>query len=101
MKNAVEKGYVLDKIFEAWHFERISKYDPQTKSGRAFTDYANTFLKMKQEASDWPKWCQTDDDRYRYSFWGKFGKKKYAKNNVHNRSLMPSREHSINRNCKK
>lgn len=66
VKKAVEKGYVLDKIFEVWHFERISQYDPQTKSGRAFTDYVNTFLKMKQEASDWPKWCQTDDDRYRY-----------------------------------
>lgn len=45
VKKAVEKGNILDKIFEVWHFERISLYDPQTKSGGAFTDYVNTFLK--------------------------------------------------------
>lgn len=37
VKKAVEKGYILDKIFEVWHFERISQFDPQTKSGEAFT----------------------------------------------------------------
>jgi len=26
----------------------------------------NTFLKIKQEASDWPKWCKTEDDRKKY-----------------------------------
>lgn len=66
VKKAVEKGYILDKIFEVWHFERISLYDPQTKSGGAFTDYVNTFLK-KSKASGWPKWCQTDNDRYKYT----------------------------------
>lgn len=66
VKKALEKGYVLDKIFEVWHFESISQYDQQTKSGGAFTDYVNTFLKMKQEASGWPKWCQTEDDRYKF-----------------------------------
>ncbi|XP_062578112.1 uncharacterized protein LOC134240005 [Saccostrea cucullata] len=66
VKKAVEQGYVVDKIFEVWHFDRISQYDPQTKSGGAFTDYVNTFLKMKQEASGWPKWCQTEEDKYMY-----------------------------------
>lgn len=46
VKIAVEKGYILDKIFEVWHFERISQYDPQTKSGGAFTDSVNTFKKL-------------------------------------------------------
>lgn len=54
-------------MFEVWHFERISQYDPQKKSGGAFIDHVNTILKMKQEeASDWPKLCQTEDDRYKY-----------------------------------
>jgi hypothetical protein len=26
----------------------------------------NTFLKMKQEASGWPEWCQSENDRWRY-----------------------------------
>jgi hypothetical protein len=29
-------------------------------------DYVNTFLKMKQEASGWPEWCQNENDRWRY-----------------------------------
>lgn len=66
VKKAIEKGYVVDKIFEVWHFDRISQYDPQAKEGGAFTDYVNTFLKMKQEASGWPKWCDTEEDRYKY-----------------------------------
>lgn len=47
-------------------FDRISQYDPQAKEGGALTDYVNTFLKMKQEASGWPKWCNTEEDRYKY-----------------------------------
>lgn len=33
----IEKSYVMDTIFEVWHFERIFQYDPRTK----FTDYVN------------------------------------------------------------
>lgn len=47
VKKAIEKGYVVDKIFEVWHFDRISQYDPQAKEGDAFTDYVDTFLKIK------------------------------------------------------
>lgn len=31
-----------------------------------FVDYANKFLKMKQEASGWPSWCQTETDKQNY-----------------------------------
>ena len=27
-----------------------------------YLDYVNTFLKIKQEASGWPKWCKTQED---------------------------------------
>ena len=30
------------------------------------TDYVNTFLKMKQETSGWPEWCQSENDKWRY-----------------------------------
>lgn len=66
VKKAIEKGYVVDKIFEVWHFDRISQYDLLAKEGGAFTDYVNTFLKMKQEASGWPEWCKTDEERFKY-----------------------------------
>jgi hypothetical protein len=47
----LEKGYVVQRIYEVWHFDETEQYDPKTKTGGLFTDYVNTFLKMKQEAS--------------------------------------------------
>jgi hypothetical protein len=51
LKKALEKGYVVQRIYEVWHFNEKEQYDPKTKTGGLFTDYVNTFLKMKQEAS--------------------------------------------------
>ena len=44
LEKALEKGYRLLKIHEVWHF-------PATSDER-FKEYINTFLKIKQEASD-------------------------------------------------
>ena len=35
-------------------------------TGGLFTDYENTFLKLKQEASGWPQWVGTIDDKHKY-----------------------------------
>ncbi|XP_045186812.2 uncharacterized protein LOC123544812 [Mercenaria mercenaria] len=66
VKLALKHGYRILKVYEVWHFDRISQYDPETKTGGAFTGYVNTFLKLKQEASGWPKWCKTDEDKKKY-----------------------------------
>ena len=44
---AVELGYQVLYIYEVWHFD-------DTCEG-LFRDYVNTWLKIKQEASGWPK----------------------------------------------
>ena len=44
---AVELGYQVQYIYEAWHFK-------ETCEG-LFADYVNTWLKIKQEASGWPQ----------------------------------------------
>lgn len=31
-----------------------------------FTGYINTFLKIKQEASGWPDWCRTEEEKAKY-----------------------------------
>ena len=68
LKKALEKGYVVQRIYEVWHFDetQTEQDDPKTKTGGLFTDYVNTFLKMKQEASGWPEWCQNENDRWSY-----------------------------------
>jgi hypothetical protein len=66
LKKALEKGYVVQRIYEVWQFDETEQYDPKTKTGGLFTDYVNTFFKMKQEASCWPEWCQSENDKWRY-----------------------------------
>jgi hypothetical protein len=44
VKKAIDKGYILDSIYEVWHFENISQYYHITKEGGLFTEYVNTFL---------------------------------------------------------
>ena len=67
IKKAVEKGYEIEEIYEVWHFENVSQYDPLLRQGGVFTEYVNTFLKIKQEASGWPDWCKTEEDRQKYT----------------------------------
>lgn len=66
VKKAIEKGYRLCSMYEVWNFTDISQYDPETKSGGVFTEYVNTFLKVKQEASGWPAWCRSEQDKKQY-----------------------------------
>ena len=55
MQKAVELGYEIQYIYEVWHF-------PETCQG-LFQDYVNTWLKIKQEASGWPKWVGDDETK--------------------------------------
>ena len=63
---ALEKGYEIIELNEVWHFDQTSQYDPETKTGGLFTEYVNTFLKMKQEASGWPEWCVDEERKHKY-----------------------------------
>ena len=66
LKKAMEKGYEIENIYEVWHFDQVEKYNSSSKNGGIFTDYINTFLKMKQQASGWPSWCKTEEDKQKY-----------------------------------
>ena len=57
---AVEKGYKIIKIHEVWNFPTV-----QRKTG-LFKEYVDTWLKVKQEASGWPGWCQTMEQKRNY-----------------------------------
>ena len=55
---AIEKGYVVLNLHEVWHWEETSD--------ELFKEYVDTFLKIKQEASGYPKDCVTDEQKQRY-----------------------------------
>ena len=58
LEKALEKGYSILRMHEVWHF-------PET-SDALFKDYVNTFLKIKQESSDYPKTCVTEEQKQQY-----------------------------------
>lgn len=66
LKEAISQGYALQTIYEVWHFDNISQYNTETKTGSIFTEYVNTFLKVKQEASGWPDWCVDEKTKQKY-----------------------------------
>ena len=58
LMKAIEKGYEILKIHEVWHFP--------THTDELFKEYVNTFLKIKQEASGYPKDRVTDEQKQAY-----------------------------------
>ena len=60
IEKAVEKGYVLIKIHEVWHFP-----ESQRKTG-LFAEYVDKWLRLKQESAGWPSWCQTLEQKREY-----------------------------------
>ena len=59
---SVSLGYKVIQIYEVYHFDETSKYDPQTGEGGLFHAYVNLFLKLKQSSSGLPSWCKTERD---------------------------------------
>lgn len=66
LKEAVAQGYVIQRLYEVWHFDSISQYDQCSRTGGIFTEYVNTFLNVKQEASGWPDWCVDEHTKQKY-----------------------------------
>ncbi|KAG8230772.1 hypothetical protein J437_LFUL017824 [Ladona fulva] len=66
VKVAVREGYEVIKMHEVWHYDRTTVYDPATGEGGLFRKYIDCFLKIKQEASGFPSWCRTADDKSKY-----------------------------------
>nr|DAC81407.1 TPA_asm: PolB-C [Rhodactis coral adintovirus] len=58
IEKARELGYRVIRMIEVWHFPE--------ESSDLFTQYIDTFLKIKQEASGWPSWCGTQEQKEQY-----------------------------------
>ncbi|XP_043268101.1 uncharacterized protein [Venturia canescens] len=60
LQKAISVGYIIMSVSEIWQYE-VTQLNRDTQEGGHFTDYINTFLKIKQEASGWPENCLTSD----------------------------------------
>ncbi|XP_044591456.1 uncharacterized protein LOC123269685 [Cotesia glomerata] len=65
VKKAVSKGYIVLKIYEIWQYD-IMQYNKDKECDGLFTEDINTFLKIKTEASGFPKDCVTEEDKNKY-----------------------------------
>ena len=63
---AMNMGYIIIQIHEVLHWPETEMYDPVTKQGGLFTQYINTFLKLKQEASGYPPHIKTEQEKDKY-----------------------------------
>ena len=55
-------GYQILEIAEVWHYSTLAKRQPGQPDSGLFSSYIDTFLKLKQEKSDWPKWVPNSAD---------------------------------------
>ncbi|KAG8239990.1 hypothetical protein J437_LFUL018632 [Ladona fulva] len=65
VKVAVREGYRIVKVHEVWQY-KTTIYNPDTGEGGLFKEYIDFFLKIKQEASGFSGWCNSNKDRSRY-----------------------------------
>jgi hypothetical protein len=63
---AIKLNYRFIQIYEIWHYEETDQYNPCDKKGGLFTEYVNNFLKIKQEASGFPEWVESVQDKLTY-----------------------------------
>ena len=63
LQKAAEVGYRMITIYEVWQYDDSTVYDPITDSGGLFAQCTNTFMKIKMEASGYPSWCITEDEK--------------------------------------
>ena len=66
LSKAVECGYKILQRIEAWHYPNTSQYDPKTRTGGIWATFINKWVKLKQEASGYPKGCDTPEERSEY-----------------------------------
>ena len=63
---AINMGYTIIQIHETLHWKETEMYNPVTKQGGLFTQYINTFLKLKQESSGYPQNVKSEEGKQAY-----------------------------------
>ena len=62
---AQKQNYEIKKIYEIWDYE-TTQYNPETREGGLFAEYINNLFVKKVEASGFPDWCVTEEDKQNF-----------------------------------
>lgn len=64
IKKSLEKNYQIIEIYEIWHFPELV---PQNLNENGlFTEFINSYIKLKVEASGWPRNDMTETEKDEY-----------------------------------
>jgi hypothetical protein len=63
VQEALKHGYEILNTYEVYHWSETIVHDTGTRSGGLFSDYVQTFLKLKTEASGYPPNCKTPEEQ--------------------------------------
>lgn len=63
---ALNMGYMVSDIYEVLHWPETDMHEASDKDSGLFTQYINTFLKLKQQASGYPDHVQTAEEKAEY-----------------------------------
>ena len=66
LNKALALGYVVPEVFEVHNYEKWAHLGGTGDEAPLFADYINAFIKMKLEASGWPKNCKTDVEKKKF-----------------------------------
>lgn len=66
LQKAKQIGYKILQIHEAWHYSKTTVYDKVSNDGGLFATYMNTFIKLKLEASGYPRHVLSDAEKDAY-----------------------------------
>ncbi|CAC5412925.1 unnamed protein product [Mytilus coruscus] len=82
INKAIQKGYKIEEIYEVWHFENVSQYDPLIRQGGAFTEYkyiedyyTKEGIRLDARNINWNPGLRQLAKLMLNSFWGKFGQR--------------------------
>ena len=66
LNKALALGYVITEVYEVHHYDKWARVGGKGDEAPLFADYINAFLKMKLEASGWPKNCRTEEEKKQF-----------------------------------
>ena len=66
LQKAIELGYAIEKMYEVYHWDETTQYNPKTEKGGLFLEYVNLFLRLKEMASGWPEKCESESAKQCY-----------------------------------
>ncbi len=62
LKLALKHGYKVLSISEVYHYSERKKYCKESGQHGIFSEFIDFFLKLKQQASDYPAWVKEAED---------------------------------------